>query len=112
MCLLEAIVLAVLGIVELVSIHRDRLALGVTTTIFLFVYAAGLVLAGIGIGRARSWARAPVVLSQLIQVGLAWSFHGGATTWLAVCLAVPAVAVLIIAVRPATTAALYDVGEG
>lgn len=106
-CLVEAAALAVMGVVEVASLDTDRLALGLTTTVFLFVYGAALAFAGLGVARARSWTRAPIVLSQLIQLGLAWSFHGSGTTWVAVLLAVPAVVVLVIMLRPGTTAALY-----
>jgi hypothetical protein len=106
-CLVEAVALAVMGVVEIVSLDSDRLALGLTTTVFLFLYAAALGFAAFSVARARSWTRAPIVLSQLIQLGLAWSFHGSGTSWVAVLLAVPAVVVLVIMVRPGTTAALY-----
>ncbi len=106
-CGLEATTVAAMGVVEIVSLDTGRLALGVTTAVFLFVYAAGLALAGLGLARARSWARAPVVLSQLIQLGIAWSFYGGSTTWVALLLAVPAAVVVVISVRPSTTSALY-----
>ncbi len=107
LCAVEAVALAALGVVEVISLDSDRLVLGVTTTVFLFVYAGGLGLAGLGIARARSWARAPVVLSQLIQLGLAWSFLGGGTTWVAILLALSAAAVVVILVMPGTNAALY-----
>lgn len=106
-CLLEALTLLVLGVVEVASLDRGRLTLGVTTSVFLFVYAAALCLAGVGAARLHSWTRAPIVLSQLIQLGLAWSLHGGATTVVSVLLAVPAVVALVIMLRPRTTAALY-----
>ncbi len=112
LCLLEAAALAGMGVVELASLVAGRLVLGVTTAVFLFAYAAGLAAAGLSIARVRSWARAPVVLSQLIALGLAWSFTGGGTTWVAVLLAVPAVVVVVLVVRPASTSALYGSDPG
>ena len=107
LCLAEALALAAIGVIEVVSLDTDRVTLGVTTSVFLFVYAAALCWAGLAVRRGRSWTRAPIVLSQLIQLGIAWSALGGGTTWLAVLLVVPAVVVLVIMLRPATTAALY-----
>ena len=51
------------------------------------------------------WARAPLLLSQLIQLGLAWSFHGSNTDWISVVLAVPALFVTVVLLLPRTTAA-------
>lgn len=106
-CLLEAAALLVLAVIEVVSISSGREVIGVTTTIFFVVYAVGLALAARGLARVRSWARAPLVLAELIQVGLAWSFHGPGTDWVSVALAVPALFVLVVLLMPSTTAALY-----
>ena len=58
--------------------------------------------------RRASWARSPVVLAQLIQLGLAWSFRGGETTWIAIALAVVAVVVVAGVLHPASIEALSD----
>lgn len=107
MTALESLGLVAMGVLELASLSHDRLQVGVTTAIFFFVYAAGLAVAAWGIAGLRGWARSPLVLTQLIQVGLAWSFFGGATRWLAVVLAVTAAFVLVVVLRPAATRALY-----
>jgi hypothetical protein len=106
-CLLEALALLVMAIVEIASLDTDRLAVGLTTTLFFVFYAAGLAVCARGLARARSWARAPLLLAQLIQLGLAWSFFGSSTAWVAVLLAVPAVVVAAILVLPATAEVLY-----
>jgi len=106
-CLFEAAALVAMGVVELVSLDSDRLVVGVTTTIFFLVYAVGLALAARGLARVRSWSRAPLLLAQLIQIGLAWSFHGTHTDWVAGLLAVPATFVAVVLVLPSTTVALY-----
>ena len=86
----EGLLVAVLGILEAFTIHRDRLGSGITTTIFLLLYGAGLVLVARGLFRASTWSRGPAVFSQLIQLGVAWSFWGGTTTCVAIILAAAA----------------------
>ena len=105
--LVEAVALVALAIVELVSLSSNRVSVGVTSAVFFLLYAAGLALAARGLFRLRSWSRGPVVLAQLIELGVAWSFAGNNTTWVAVLVAIPAVVVLVIIFQPATTDALY-----
>ncbi len=106
-CLLEAAALLVMAAVEVASLDSGRLAVGITTSVFFVVYAAGLALAARAIAKASSWARAPIVLAQLIQLGLAWSFHGSGTDWVAILLAVPAIFVVVVLMLPGSTTALY-----
>ena len=80
--------------------------MGVTTTLFFVVYGVGLGLVAWQLRRLRSWARAPVVLAQLIQICVAWSFRGGSTTLVAVALSVVAVLVLAGIFHPASIAAM------
>ncbi len=74
---------------------------------FFLLYAAGLAFCARGLLRLSSWTRGPIVLAQLIELGVAWSFRGGETTWVSVLLAIPAVIVLVVMFAPATTVALY-----
>jgi hypothetical protein len=108
---LEALVLVVLAVLELFSLRADRLTMGVTTAVFFLVYAAALLLCAWGLLRLVSWARSPVVLAQLIQLGVAWSFRGGDTTVVAVVIALVAVVVLIGLFVPSSLAALSDEEE-
>ncbi len=48
------------------------------------------------------------MLAQLLQLGVAWSFRGGDTTWVAICLAVVAVIVLAGILHPQSVDALSD----
>jgi hypothetical protein len=104
---LEAVGLLGFALVDLAHINSDRLALGVTNAVFFMIYAAGLGLCAWGLQRLRSWCRGPIVLAQVIQLGIAWSFAGRATAWLSALLAVPAAIVLASALAPSTTEALY-----
>jgi hypothetical protein len=101
---LEALTLVVLAVLELAHLNGDRLTMGVTTAVFFLGYAAALLLCGYGLLRLVSWARSPVVLTQLIQLGVAWSWRG--TLAVSVPLALVSVAVLVAVFAPASLAAL------
>ncbi len=104
----EALLLVGYGIVLVPSVDTHRLALGVTTPLFFLLYGAGLGFCAWTLTRLRSWARAPLVLAQLIQLGVAWNFRGGASTAVTVVLALVAVLVLAGVFHPASIAALSD----
>jgi hypothetical protein len=90
----EALTLVGYGVLQLTSFTGARATMVLTSTLFFVVYGGGLGAFAWLLHRLRSWSRAPVVLAQLLQLGVAWSFRGGTTTVLAVVLAVVAVAVL------------------
>jgi hypothetical protein len=104
----EGLVLLLLAVLELASLSSQRLTMGVTTTGFFAVYGGALLLLAWSVHRGRSWARSPIVLAQLIQLGLAWSFRGGDTTLVAVALAVVALIVVVGLLHPASIDALAD----
>jgi len=103
----EAVALAAFGVAEFTRLDSDRPIVALTTGAFFVLYAGGLALAARALWRLRSWARGPVVLAQLIQLGVAWSFYGNDTTWVALLLALPALGTLIVVLAPATTDLLY-----
>ena len=104
----EGVLLIGYALVLLPAVRSDRLAMGLTTPVFFIVYGAGLAACAWTLTRGRSWARAPVVLAQLIQIGVAWSFRGGASTAAAIGLAVLALVVLAGVFHPASLQALGD----
>lgn len=101
-------ILLVFSVLELAHVSGDRLTMGVTTAVFFAIYGAALCGCAWAVTRGRVWARSPLVLAQLIQLGLAWSFRGGETTWVAVSLAVVAIVVLLGLLHPASLEALQD----
>ncbi len=111
---LEALALLGLALLELVNISSVRVTMGASTAFFFLMYAVALMLCAWFLTKLAPWARAPIILTQLIQLGLAWSFLGGDTTLVAVLLAAVAVAVLVCVLHPASTRALIDdpTGEG
>ena len=104
----EAVIFVVLAITEIAAFEADKAAMGATTTIFFLVYGAGLALCAWALARLRSWARAPIVVAQVIQLLVAWSFRGGETTWVAVGLAVVAAIVLAGIFHPQSIDALAE----
>ena len=104
----EGLVLLGYAVLELASISSDRVAVALTTALFFTAYGGLLVAGAWALAHRRSWARSPVVLAQLIQLGVAWSFRGGDTTVVAVVIALVAVVVLIGLFVPSSLAALSD----
>lgn len=103
---LEALLLLGVGLFEVAVLSTSRAVMGVSTIVFFLVYGAGLAWCGWRLFRLDSWARAPVVLAQLIQIPVAWSFRGGGTTLVAYGLMVLAVAALVGIFHPASLRAL------
>jgi hypothetical protein len=101
----EAAVLVLLGVAELWSLSSERLAMGGTTAAFFLLYGAGLGVCAWSLRRLLSWSRAPVVLTQLIALGLAWNFRGGETTLVAVALLVVSLVVLAGVFHPSSVRA-------
>lgn len=101
----------VFGVLEALHTTSARAVMGATTSLFFAGFGIALVACGWGLLRVATWARGPVLISQLIALGLAWNFRGGETTWISVLLAVPAVVVLIGMLHPATIEALNDLPE-
>jgi len=103
---IEGLVLVLYAAGELFHLSSTRLAMGLTTSGFFAVYGLALIGCAWAVTRGRSWARSPIVLAQLIQLGVAFSFWGGSTTLVAVGLAVTAAIVLVGLLHPASIDAL------
>lgn len=102
----EGMLLVLYGVAEVFALEGARAVMGVTTAVFFLVYGAGLVFCAWRMVRGASWARSPVVMAQLIQLGVAWSFRGGESDLVAAALAVVAVVVLVGVFHPASLRAL------
>jgi hypothetical protein len=102
----EAVALVVEGLSLLPVMDQDRLTMGVTSLLFFLIYGGALAFCAWQLQRLRSWARAPVVLAQLIQIMVGASFWGGSTTPLAVVIIAVAVVTLVGIFHPASLAAL------
>lgn len=102
----QGMLTVVFGITEMLSLDSDRLVMGVTTGVFFLAYGAGLVLCAWGLNTVRQWSRGPVLLAQLIWLGLAWNFRTGDTRPVAIVLAVLAAIVLAGLLHPRSIDAL------
>jgi hypothetical protein len=103
---LEGLAFAVYGATLVPALFGDHPEAGGTSLFFFLVYAAFLGVCAWELWRLRSWARAPVVLAQLIQLLVGLGFWGGGTTPLAAVLVAVAVAVLVTLLHPRSLAAL------
>lgn len=106
LAVLEAVVALVFGVVEIARIRASRAVVGVGVSLFMVGFAVLLLVAARGLLRLRRWARAPVVVVQLIMLPVGWSFRGGQTTWVAVSMIVVALLTLVMILHPRTTRAL------
>lgn len=102
---LEAVVLVLQAFLVLPALDGQRLAMGLTSALFLALYGGGLAWCAWCLVRGRSWARAPVVLAQLIQVlvGLTSEWSPDLIGWVLVA---AGVAVLVGVFHPQSLAAL------
>ena len=105
---LEGLLIVLLAVLELFSLTGGRLTMGLTTAVFFAAYGVGLAWCAWAITRRHTWARGPILLAQLIQLGVAWSFRDSPTTVLAVGIAVVAALVLAGMLHPSTLAALEE----
>ncbi|MCW2711256.1 MAG: hypothetical protein JWP24_1450, partial [Marmoricola sp.] len=88
---IQGLLTVVFGITEGLSLDSARLVMGVTTGVFFLAYGVALMVCAWGLNAVRPWARGPVLLAQLIWLGLAWNFRSGSTLAVAIGLAVVAV---------------------
>lgn len=104
--MIQAAIAVIIGLLELFNLVASRATMGAVTTIFFVLYGSFLIVAARQLSKLSPWARGPVLLSQLIWLGVAWSFIGGATTWVAVVLALSALAALAGLLHPDSRHAL------
>jgi hypothetical protein len=107
----EGVFVLAYGVLLAADIHADRAAMGITSSLFFAVVGIALIACAWFLSRERSWARSPIVVAQLMFLGLAWSFLGGATTWVSVVMALAALVVLAGLLHPASIDALSDRDE-
>ena len=92
--------------IEVFSVSSERIALGVSTAGFFLLYGAALLVCAAALTRRQGWTRGPVLITQLIQLGLAWNVRDYALV--AVLLATAAALVLAGLLHPASVEALSD----
>ena len=105
----QGLVLIVLATVEAFSIVEDRASVAVSTAVFFAVYGIALVVCAVALTRRAGWARGPALLSQLIQLGIAWNVRDVAL--LAIILAIAALVALAGMLSPASIEVLLPQAE-
>jgi uncharacterized membrane protein YecN with MAPEG domain len=103
---LEGLLVLAYAVVLAADVHSDRVAMGVTSALFFGLLAGMLIACSWYVVQGRTWARSPIVVTQVLALGLAWNFLGGSTTWISVVLALVAVVVLVGLLHPASIEAL------
>ena len=103
---LEASLLVLQGLALLPALEGERLVMGATSVAFFLVYGGFLGYCAWSVYRLHSWARAPLVLAQLIQILVGASFWGGPTTIVAVIAVVIGLLTLVGIFHPASLSAL------
>lgn len=103
---LEGLVALGFGVVEILQVRLFRAVVGVGVAVFMVGFAVVLFAAARGLLRLRRWARAPVVVVQLIMLPVGWSFRGGQTTPVAVAMIITALLTLVLILHPRSTRAL------
>jgi hypothetical protein len=96
----QGLVLVGLAVVEAFSVVPDRAAVAVSTAVFFGLYGVALLACAVALTRRWSWARGPALLSQLIQLGIAWNLRD--VPLLAVVLVVAALVALAGMLNPAS----------
>ncbi len=102
---LESIAYIAVAGLDLADASGDRLGFGVGAGILLIAYGLGLAVAAWSVRKGRAWARAPLVVAQLIQLLLANDARDGAS-WVTPAMAVSALVVLGCLFAPPVTQAL------
>ncbi len=100
----QGIVLVLFAALEIADLSAERRAMGLSTAAFFGVYGAVLLLCAAAIWRRAGWARGPVLITQLICLGLAWNVRD--LVAVAIALAVTALIALAGMLHPDSVAAL------
>ncbi len=98
--------LVAFGVLELANVTSERVEMGVSTAIFFLIYGVALVGCAWGLMKQQGWTRGPVMITQLIQLGLAWNVRDASL--IAALLAVTAAVALAGVLHPATQSVLQD----
>ena len=105
---LQGLVLIGFAVVEVATLNRGRLTLDVTTALFFAIYAALLLAGAWALQQQRSWPRGPVLVTQLIELLLAFDLRG--TLPVAILMALVSAGVIAGMLHPATMEVLAREG--
>lgn len=83
----QGVVLVGLAVAEALHVVGDRVEVGLGTAVFFLLYGAALVACAVALTRRQGWARGPVLLTQLIELGIAWNVRDEPVVAVALALA-------------------------
>lgn len=75
--LVQSAIFLALAVAQMASFSADRAAMNWTTVLGFLLWALMLGACAWQVARGHSWARSPIVMAQIIHVGVAWSFVQG-----------------------------------
>ncbi len=113
----QALVFVALAVLDLTGLVPGRVGVGIGIGVMLLAIGIGLLAAAWGVFRGAHAARGPVVVAQLIGLGLAWSLrtpdpNTGDNRAVGAAIAISALVVLAcLATGPARRALADDPGE-
>lgn len=105
---IEAAVYVVLAVLAVADISVDAVGTGIGIALFLALYGLVQLFAAWKLLSWHTWARGPLLFTQLVQLGLAWGLRDSKEQWLAILMAVSAAVALGCLLAPAVTRALLD----
>jgi hypothetical protein len=94
--------------VELMVASPTSAARAVMAALLTLVAGLGLLMVARGLRRARRWARAPALVTQLLALPVAWGLVQGGRWYVGVPLIGWALGVLVLLFTPAVSEVLED----
>lgn len=102
----ESLAFGVLVVLDATDLSGSRVGFGIGAGVLLTIYGAGQAWAAWRVSQGDAWARSPLVVTQLIQLLLAWNLRTSDSRWLAAAMAAAAVVALACLLAPPVTRAL------
>lgn len=109
----EALAVIALAVADLASIDGGRVAVGVGVAVFFLLYGGTQLAAAVLLLRGRYGARGPIVMTQLLQLLIAWSLRDVdgdvlAIRYLPLGAGVAALVVLVCVLAPPVNRAIVE----
>lgn len=108
---LEGVLMLGLAVAELADFTSPRATMVLSNAAWFLIYGLFLLFCARALAKLQSWARPPVVMAQLLQLGLAWDFRPYDTVWLAVVITLVSLVPIIGILHPASVKAVADAQE-
>lgn len=106
---IQGLAMVGLAVLQVVAVAPGRLAIALGVGALFLAYGVLLILATRSLLRGESWGRGPVLLTQLIQLGVAWGIRADAPLVLTGVLVVTAATAIVGIVHPSSVAYLNGV---